>query len=134
MWYKNKAEIKEEEYNALYKALTGDSQDFLFKEHFDVEGTVSFKSILFIPKPQTFSFEKDVVSKQNLKLYSKKVFITDDLKEEILPEYLHFVKGIIDSEDLKLNVSREFLQKSEVMRGIKKAMMKKVFSLLRLRQ
>ena len=128
LWHKKKEEIKNDELNEFYKFISNDYQDPLGHIHLDMEGTVNFKALLFIPQtapPQLF--RENIES--TVHLYSSKVFIQDDAKG-LLPDYLKFVKGVVDTEDLPLNVSREVTQNSPLMAKIKNILTKKVLSLL----
>jgi molecular chaperone HtpG len=124
LWRRSKTEIKDEEYNELYKTLSHDEEDPLAFMHTRAEGALEYTTLFFIPRhapPDLFW----VNYRPGVKLYVKRVFITDDEKE-LLPTYLRFVHGIIDSEDLPLNVSREMLQENQVLRSIRAAAVKKI--------
>ncbi len=123
-WKRPKSSIKEKDYNEFYKSISNDSEDALFYMHTQAEGTLDYSTLFFIPKKAPFDmFNADY--KSGIKLYIKRVFITDDDKE-LMPTYLRFVKGIIDSEDLPLNVSREILQQNKVLSKIKTNSVKKI--------
>ncbi len=129
LWRRSKAELAEEDYKELYKSLTGDSEDPLFWFHTRAEGTLEYTTLFFIPSRAPFDlYHADY--KPGVKLYVKRVFILDDAKE-LLPAYLRFVRGIIDSEDLPLNVSREILQQNRVLTSIRTASVKKILSELK---
>jgi len=129
LWRLNKSEITDEEYNDFYKSISHDSEDPIMHIHTKAEGTIEYTTLFYIPKSAPFDlFRVDYQS--GIKLYVKRVFITDDDKE-LLPTYLRFVRGIIDVEDLPLNVSREILQQNVILSKVKKASVKKILSELK---
>ena len=129
LWKRSKSELKEEDYKELYKTVSGDWEDPLFWFHTKAEGTMEYTTLFFVPaKAPMDLYQADY--RPGVKLYVKRVFITDD-KKELLPTYLRFLRGIIDSEDLPLNVSREILQQNRVLSAIKTASVKKVLSELK---
>jgi molecular chaperone HtpG len=129
MWQRPKSELKEEDYKEFYKSITGDWEDPLFWFHTRAEGTLEYTTLFYIPaKAPLDLYQADY--KGGVKLYVKRVFIMDDSKD-LLPQYLRFVRGIIDSEDLPLNVSREILQQNKVLTSIKTASVKKILSELK---
>ena len=129
MWQRPKPELKEEDYKEFYKSITGDWEDPLFWFHTRAEGTLEYTTLFYIPaKAPLDLYQADY--KGGVKLYVKRVFIMEDSKD-LLPQYLRFVRGVIDSEDLPLNVSREILQQNKVLTSIKTASVKKILSELK---
>ena len=127
IWTRKPSEIAKEEYNEFYKSITKDTNGPLTHTHFIAEGEVTFKSLLFVPVTQpNESFNKYGALADNIKLYVRRVFITDDFKD-MMPSYLSFVRGVVDSDDLPLNVSRETLQQHKLLKVIKKKLVRKLF-------
>ncbi|XP_017968906.1 endoplasmin [Drosophila navojoa] len=131
IWTRKPSEVTEEEYNAFYKSLTKDSSEPLTQTHFVAEGEVTFKSLLYIPKIQpSESFNRYGTKSDNIKLYVRRVFITDEFND-MMPNYLSFIRGVVDSDDLPLNVSRETLQQHKLIKVIKKKLVRKVLDMIK---
>ncbi len=129
MWRRPKSELKDEDYKELYKSISGDWEDPLFWFHTRAEGSLEYTTLFYIPAKAPFDLYQ-AEYKAGVKLYVKRVFIMDDSKE-LLPQYLRFVRGIIDSEDLPLNVSREILQQNRILTTIRTASVKKILGELK---
>merc|ERR1719274_562466 len=131
IWLRAKEDVTEEEYNEFYKGISKDYLDPLAYTHFNAEGEIEFKSILFLPKKAPFDMMDNYWQKKSeVKLYVRRVLVAEKF-DELLPRYLNFVRGVVDSDDLPLNVSREQLQQNKIMKVITKKLVRKVLELLK---
>merc|ERR1712232_1350423 len=131
IWLRAKEDVTEEEYNEFYKGISKDYLDPLAYTHFNAEGEIEFKSILFLPKKAPFDMMDNYWTKRSeVKLYVRRVLVAEKF-EELLPRYLNFVRGVVDSDDLPLNVSREQLQQNKIMKVISKKLVRKVLELMK---
>merc|ERR1712118_568309 len=131
IWLRAKEEVTEEEYNEFYKTISKDYLDPLAYSHFNAEGEIEFKSILFLPKKAPFDMMVSYWTKKSeVKLFVRRVLVADKF-DELLPRYLNFVRGVVDSDDLPLNVSREQLQQNKIMKVISKKLVRKILELMK---
>lgn len=131
IWTRKTDDVSDDEYNEFYKSISKDSEQPLARTHFTAEGEVTFKSILYVPKASPHDMFSNYGKKlESIKMYVRRVFITDDF-EDMMPKYLSFVKGVVDSDDLPLNVSRETLQQHKLLKVIKKKLVRKTLDMIK---
>lgn len=131
IWTRTSSEVEEEEYTKFYQAFSKDSKEPIGHIHFTAEGEVTFRSILFIPPSAPQNFYNEYGKKgDNIKMYVRRVFITDEF-EDMMPKYLSFIRGVVDSDDLPLNVSRETLQQHKLLKVIKKKLVRKALEMIK---
>merc|ERR1712046_392249 len=131
IWLRSKEDVTEEGYNEFYKSISKDYLDPLAYTHFNAEGEIEFKSILYLPKKAPFDMMDNYWTKKSeVKLFVRRVLVADKF-DELLPRYLNFVRGVVDSDDLPLNVSREQLQQNKIMKVISKKLVRKVLELMK---
>ncbi|GFR62439.1 endoplasmin-like, partial [Elysia marginata] len=131
IWTRKAADVSDEEYNSFFKSIAKESSDPMAKIHFTAEGEVTFKSILFVPKSAPYDLFSNYGKRTDaIKMYVRRVFITDNF-EDMMPKYLSFIKGVVDSDDLPLNVSRETLQQHKLLKVIKKKLVRKALDMIK---
>merc|ERR1712160_196756 len=131
IWLRSKEDVTEEEYSEFYKSISKDYLDPLAYTHFSAEGEIEFKSILYLPKKAPFDMmDNHGTKKSEVKLFVRRVLVAEKF-DELLPRYLNFVRGVVDSDDLPLNVSREQLQQNKIMKVISKKLVRKVLELMK---
>uniref|UniRef100_H2ZL53 Endoplasmin n=1 Tax=Ciona savignyi TaxID=51511 RepID=H2ZL53_CIOSA len=131
VWQRPAKELTDKEYNDFYKSISKDSKDPIGRTHFSAEGEVSFKSVLYVPEvPPKTMYDSSGKKVDHIKMYVRRVFITDDFKD-MMPKYLQFVRGVVDSDDLPLNVSRETLQQHKLLKVIKKKLVRKALDMIK---
>jgi heat shock protein beta len=124
IWTRNPKDVSDESYNEFFKTTFQEFIDPLAHVHFNVEGTIEFSAIMYVPGMAPFEQQNMMSKSRSIKLYVKRVFISDEFDDDLMPRYLSFVKGVVDSSDLPLNVSREILQESRIVRVIRKQLVR----------
>ncbi|EDV18995.1 uncharacterized protein TRIADDRAFT_34310 [Trichoplax adhaerens] len=131
IWTRSPKDVEETDYDEFYKQFSKDTESPLTKTHFVAEGEVTFRSILFVPQKAPYNFYQEFGKHlDNIKLYVRRVFITDDF-QDMMPRYLSFIRGVVDSDDLPLNVSRETLQQHKLLKVIKKKLVRKALDMIK---
>lgn len=134
LWTRSPKEVEKSEYNAFFKTSFKEFLDPLAHAHFSVEGTIEFTALLYVPSMAPFEQQDWLKPSRNVKLFVKRVFISDEFDEDLLPRWASFVRGVVDSADLPLNVSREILQESRVVRTIRRQLVKRTIEMLKVRE
>ncbi|KAL4853500.1 Heat shock protein 90-5 [Chlorella vulgaris] len=130
LWVRSPKSVSKEEYDAFFKTTFREFIEPLGVAHFNVEGTIEFSSMLFVPGMAPFDQDRSLAKSRNIRLYVKRVFISDEFDEDLMPRYLSFIKGVVDSSDLPLNVSREILQENRVVRLIRRQLVKRSIDMI----
>ena len=134
LWTRSPKEVEKAEYDAFFKTTFKEFLDPLAAAHFSVEGTIEFTALLYVPSMAPFEQQDWLKPSRNVRLFVKRVFISDEFDGDLLPRWASFVRGIVDSADLPLNVSREILQESRVVRVIRRQLVKRTIEMLKVRK